>query len=131
MTPQVARCNKRSPGQGCDATGGFNRNHAILGASESCVAVNPSDMCVALAVLDAKVHVVGPNGERQIPLTAFHRLPEDRPDQDTELFAGELIVEIELPPLAFASRLNLSKGSRPGELRLCARVGRCGARLGR
>ncbi len=98
-----ARCNKRTPGEGCDALGGFNRNHAILGASAACVAVNPSDMCVALAVLDATVHVVGPNGDRQIPLTAFHRRPGDRPDQDTNLIDGELIVEIELPPLAFAS----------------------------
>lgn len=97
-------CNKRDPGQGCDAIGGFNRNHAILGASKSCIAVHPSDMCVALAALDAVVQVLGPNGMRQIPLVEFHRLPEDRPDTDTALEHGELITEIELPPISFAGR---------------------------
>lgn len=104
-----ARCNKRVPGQGCDALGGFNRNHAILGASDDCIAVNPSDMCVALSALDAKVHVLGPNGARQLLLTEFHRLPGDRPDQDTNLAVGELITEIEVSPLAFARRSTYRK----------------------
>lgn len=104
-----ARCNKRTPGQGCDAIGGFNRNHAILGASSACIAVHPSDMCVALAALDGTVHVLGPNGSRQLPLTDFHRLPGDRPDKDTNLEAGELIVAIELPPPAFGARQTYRK----------------------
>ena len=97
-----ARCNKRQPGQGCDAIGGFNRNHAILGASDACIAVHPSDMCVALAALDAFVHVLSPRGQRRLPMTHFHRLPGNTPDRDTELDAGELITEVELPPLAFS-----------------------------
>ena len=72
---QAARCNKRTPGSGCDAIGGFNRMHAILGASDSCIATHPSDMCVALAALDATVHVQGESGERTIPFNAFHHLP--------------------------------------------------------
>ena len=104
-----ALCNKRAPGQGCDAIGGFNRNHAILGASSSCIAVHPSDMCVALAALDAKVHVLGPNGTRVLPITGFHRLPEDRPDRDTNLEAGELITQIELPSIAFAAHSTYRK----------------------
>jgi xanthine dehydrogenase YagS FAD-binding subunit len=75
----AARCNKRTPGEGCDAREGFNRNHAVLGASQACVATHPSDMCVALAALDAVVTVKGTNGSRDIPLTAFHRLPGDTP----------------------------------------------------
>jgi xanthine dehydrogenase YagS FAD-binding subunit len=101
-----SHCNKRQPGQGCDAIGGFNRNHAILGASDACVATNPSDMCVALAALDALVHVKGASGERTLPLTALHRLPEDHPERDTALEPGELITAVELPapsPAAAAS----------------------------
>jgi xanthine dehydrogenase YagS FAD-binding subunit len=98
----TARCNKREPGLGCDALEGFNRMHAILGASESCIPTHPSDMCVALAVLDAKVNVIGPNGERTIPFDDFHRLPEDTPQIDTNLQPGELIIGIEIPPLGFA-----------------------------
>lgn len=93
-------CNKRQPGQGCDALDGFNRMHAILGASASCVATHPSDMCVALAALDAKVHLRGQGGERTIPFTELHRLPEDRPDIETTLEPGELITAIELAPAA-------------------------------
>lgn len=92
-----ARCNKREAGAGCDAVGGFNRIHAILGASADCVATHPSDMCVALAALDAIVHVEGPSGQRSIPIAAFHRLPGDRPDLETNLEPGELITSIELP----------------------------------
>jgi xanthine dehydrogenase YagS FAD-binding subunit len=93
-----SRCNKRSPGQGCDAIGGFTRIHAILGASPACIATHPSDMAVALAALDATVHVEGPGRTRIIPLVDLHRLPGDRPDRDTVLEPGELITAIALPP---------------------------------
>ena len=92
-----SRCNKREPGSGCDAIGGFNRYHAILGASSACVATNPSDMCVALAALDARVHVAGSAGVRTIAVAEFHRLPGDRPDLETLLDAGEVIVAVEIP----------------------------------
>ena len=98
-----SRCNKRDPGSGCDAHEGFNRIHAILGASPSCVATHPSDMCVALAALDATVHVEGGGGARTLQFDALHRLPGDRPDIDTVLTPGELITAIELPPLPFAA----------------------------
>lgn len=91
-------CNKRQPGSGCAAIGGLTRQHAILGASEHCIAVHPSDMCVALAALDAVLHVRSANGERQIAFADFHRLPDDRPELDTTLAAGELITHIALPP---------------------------------
>lgn len=90
-------CNKREPGSGCPAAHGLARQHAILGASPDCVATHPSDMCVALAALDAEVHVVGRDGERVIPFASFHRLPGDRPDVDTTLRPGELITHIEVP----------------------------------
>jgi xanthine dehydrogenase YagS FAD-binding subunit len=93
----AARCNKRNAGEGCDARDGFNRNHAVLGASESCVATHPSDMCVALAALDAIVTVRGRNGSREIPLIAFHRLPGDTPQVDTVLEPGELIIAVTVP----------------------------------
>jgi xanthine dehydrogenase YagS FAD-binding subunit len=105
---EAARCNKRQPGQGCDAIDGFNRNHAILGASPACVATHPSDMCVALAALDAVVHLKSVKGERALPLTELHRLPDDHPEIDTMLEPGELITGIELPP-AFASRSTYRK----------------------
>ena len=104
-----ARCNKRAPGEGCDAIGGLNRNHAILGASDACIATHPSDMCVALAALDAVVHVQGVDGARAIAFTDLHRLPEDRPDVETLLQPGELITRIALPPLAFARRSTYRK----------------------
>jgi xanthine dehydrogenase YagS FAD-binding subunit len=97
-----SRCNKRAPGAGCDAIEGFNRNHAILGASVKCVATHPSDMCVALVALDAIVHLQGGHGTRSLPLTELHRLPVDHPDIDTVLEQGELITAVELPPLPFA-----------------------------
>jgi xanthine dehydrogenase YagS FAD-binding subunit len=90
-------CNKRQPGTGCPAIGGVNRLHAILGASDQCIATHPSDMCVALAALRAIVHVQSVRGDRQIPFDEFHRLPGDRPDVDTTLLADELITHIELP----------------------------------
>jgi xanthine dehydrogenase YagS FAD-binding subunit len=105
----AARCNKRTPGEGCDARDGFNRNHAVLGASESCVATHPSDMCVALAALDAVVTVRGKNGSRDIPLIAFHRLPGDTPQIDTMLEPGELIIAVTLPPNGIAARCSYRK----------------------
>ena len=104
-----SRCNKRELGQGCDAIDGFNRGHAILGASPACVATHPSDMCVALAALDAAVHLRGPGGERVVPLVDFHRLPDGRPDIETVIEPGELITAIELPALAFAGRSSYRK----------------------
>ena len=104
-----SRCNKRNPGQGCDAFEGFNRNHAILGASSSCVATHPSDMCVALAALDAKVHLRGASGERTLLLNDLHRLPEDHPELETQLNSGELITAVELPPLPMAARSTYRK----------------------
>ncbi len=82
---EAARCNKRAPGSGCDAIGGFNRIHAILGASEDCIATHASDMCVALAALDATVHVEGPGGQRSIPFVDFHLLPGQTPHIETLL----------------------------------------------
>jgi xanthine dehydrogenase YagS FAD-binding subunit len=105
----AARCNKRVPGEGCDARDGFNRNHAVLGASEACVATHPSDMCVALAALDAAVTVRGKNGSRDIPLIAFHRLPGDTPQVETELKPGELITAVTLPPNGIAARSHYRK----------------------
>jgi xanthine dehydrogenase YagS FAD-binding subunit len=90
-------CHKREPGTGCPAIGGLTRQHAILGASEHCIATHPSDMCVALAALDATVHVRSVSGTRAIPFAQFHRLPGDRPDIDTILAPGELITHIALP----------------------------------
>jgi xanthine dehydrogenase YagS FAD-binding subunit len=105
----AARCNKREPGAGCDALEGFNRMHAILGASSACVATHPSDMCVALAALDATVHLAGAGGARTLPFEALHRLPGDTPDRETELQPGELVTAIELPPLAMARRSTYRK----------------------
>ena len=99
-----SRCNKRSPGEGCDAIGGFNRGHAVLGGSSACVATHPSDMCVALAALDAIVHLRGTSGERTVALCDLHRLPEDRPDLETVLAPGELITAVELPAPAIATQ---------------------------
>jgi len=99
-----SRCNKREPGSGCDAAGGFNRYNAILGASDACSATHPSDMCVALAALDARVHVAGPAGTRIVPLVEFHRLPGNRPDVETGLERGEIITAVEIPASPFAPR---------------------------
>jgi xanthine dehydrogenase YagS FAD-binding subunit len=99
-----SRCNKRSPGQGCDAIAGLNRNHAILGTSSACIATHPSDMCVALAAFDAAVHVRSAKGERTIPFTELHRLPADHPEIETVLEQGELITAIELPVFPVAAQ---------------------------
>ena len=104
-----SRCNKRTPGQGCDAIEGFNRIHAILGASSSCVATHPSDMCVALAALGAVVHLQGSAGTRTLPMTDLHRLPFDHPQMETMLAAGELITAVELPALPMAARSTYRK----------------------
>jgi len=96
-------CNKREPGSGCPARGGLNRIHAVLGASEHCIATHPSDFCVALAALDARVHVRGSGGARTIAFADFHRLPGDRPELDNTLAPGELITGIELPEEGFAA----------------------------
>lgn len=94
-------CNKREPGSGCGAIGGYNRIHAILGTSEACIATNPSDMCVALAALDAVVRVTGPAGERTIPIADFHRLPGNEPQYDNTVQPGELVTAIDLPAQGF------------------------------
>jgi xanthine dehydrogenase YagS FAD-binding subunit len=95
-------CNKREPGTGCSAIDGFNRMHAVLGTSDQCIAVHPSDMCVALAALEAVVRVTGKNGDRAIPFSDFHRLPGDTPQIDTNLQPDEIITSIDLPPKGFA-----------------------------
>jgi xanthine dehydrogenase YagS FAD-binding subunit len=102
-------CNKREPGSGCPAVAGINRMHAILGASEHCIAVHPSDMCVALAALDARVLATGRAGERSIAFADFHRLPGDRPQIDTTLRPDEIITAVELPPQGFAKNYTYLK----------------------
>jgi len=99
---QTAHCNKRTPESGCDALDGFNRAHAILGASSSCVATHPSDMCVALAALDATIHVEGRHGSRTIPFTEFHLLPGKTPERESQLAPDELITVVEVPGFAAA-----------------------------
>ena len=96
-------CNKREPGSGCSAINGFNRIHAILGSSEHCIAVHPSDMAIALAALDARINVSSQQGDRVIPILDFHRLPGDTPHIDTNLQADEIITGIDLPPQGFAA----------------------------
>jgi len=102
-------CNKREPGSGCSAINGLNRMHAILGTSEACIATHPSDMCVALAALDAKVQVVGPAGERTISFADFHRLPLDTPQRDTNLEPNELLAAVELPAQGFRTNYTYLK----------------------
>jgi xanthine dehydrogenase YagS FAD-binding subunit len=102
-------CNKREPGSGCPAREGYHRTLAILGASEACIATHPSDMAVAMVALDAVVRVLGPSGERTIPLINFHRLPGDEPQRDTLLEHGELITAVDLPQLPFATRSRYRK----------------------
>src|SRR5205085_5355406 len=92
--PSFRECNKRTPGSGCAALHGFSRIHAILGASQHCIATHPSDMCVALAALEAVINVRGPRGERAIPMASFHRLPGTTPHLDTNLQRDELITSI-------------------------------------
>ena len=102
-------CNKREPGSGCSAITGVNRIHAILGTSEACIATHPSDMCVALAALEAEVHVTGPAGERVIAFADFHRLPGNTPQLDSNLNADEIITAVELPARGFAANYSYLK----------------------
>ncbi|WP_375411002.1 FAD binding domain-containing protein [uncultured Bradyrhizobium sp.] len=102
-------CNKREPGSGCSAIEGINRMHAILGTSEACIATHPSDMCVALAALEASVHVAGPSGKRAIAFSDFHRLPGDTPQRDSNLDADEIVVAVELPARGFAANYSYLK----------------------
>ncbi|HET8840882.1 MAG TPA: xanthine dehydrogenase family protein subunit M [Ktedonobacteraceae bacterium] len=96
-------CNKRIPGSGCPAREGYHRTLAILGSSAACIATHPSDMAVALVALDAVVHILGPRGERVVPLVEFYRLPGNEPQRDTTIEYGELITAIDLPPLPLAA----------------------------
>ena len=102
-------CNKREPGTGCSAVDGYNKDHAILGASSQCVATHPSDMAVAMTALDAVVRTQGPAGEREIPVTDFYRLPGQEPERDTSLEHAELITGVDLPPLGFSSNSRYRK----------------------
>lgn len=102
-------CNKRQPGSGCSAMQGLNRQHAIFGTSEHCIATHPSDMCVALAALDASVRVMGPAGERSIPFRDFHRLPGDTPERDSNLALDELILSVDLPAQSFSRHYSYLK----------------------
>jgi xanthine dehydrogenase YagS FAD-binding subunit len=100
----VSACNKRKPGSGCAAIGGYSRMHAVLGVSDHCIAAHPSDMCVALLALDALVHTLGPRGERSILFNDFHRLPGAQPELENVLQPGELVTSISLPRTPFAAR---------------------------
>lgn len=102
-------CNKREPGSGCGAIGGVNRIHAILGASDKCIATNPSDMCVALAALNATVQVTGVDGDRAIPILDYHRLPGDDPSRDNTLRPGELVTAVDLPDEDFSGNYTYLK----------------------
>ena len=102
-------CNKREPGSGCSAINGYNRIHAILGTSGHCIATHPSDMCVALAALEAVVKVKGKSGERSIAMADFHRLPGDRPELDNNLQNDELVTAIELPAKGFPKNFTYLK----------------------
>lgn len=102
-------CNKREPGSGCGALGGYNRMHAIFGASDKCIAVNPSDMNVAMVALDATVHISGTKGTRMIKFADFHRLPGDHPELDNNLQKGELITAVDLPASTFSKNVHYVK----------------------
>ena len=102
-------CNKRDPGSGCGAREGYHRIHAIFGASDACIATHPSDMCVALAALDAAVELQGARGRRLLSLADFHRLPGTTPERDTNVARDELIVAVRVPPSAFSARSDYLK----------------------
>jgi xanthine dehydrogenase YagS FAD-binding subunit len=102
-------CNKREPGSGCSAITGYNRDHAILGTSDHCIAFHPSDMCVAMAALGATIHVEGPKNKRSIPFADFHLLPGQTPHLEHNLKTGELITGIELPAMTYATRSHYLK----------------------
>ena len=122
----ASACNKREPGTGCDARGGENRLHAVLGWSESCIATHPSDFCVPLVALDAVVEIEGRAGRREVAFEALHRLPGDTPQQETVLEPGDLIVALRLPADArgIRSACALPESPRTHVFRLCRRVGR-------
>jgi xanthine dehydrogenase YagS FAD-binding subunit len=105
----TTRCNKREPGSGCDALDGFTRSTAVLGTSDSCIATHPSDLCVALAALDARVETESTRGKRLLPLAEFHQLPGNTPHIETQLAADELITALEVPPLPFAAHSRYRK----------------------
>jgi len=107
--PAFPMCNKRQPGSGCGALEGYNRIHAILGQSDQCIATHPSDMCVALAALDAIVRVEGLRGERTIPMGEFHRLPGNTPNVETNLQPNELVTAVDIPAIPFATRSHYLK----------------------
>lgn len=112
-TPGGYGCNKRTPGTGCAALEGFNRTHAVLGTSEHCIATHPSDMCVAMAALEAVIHTEGPKGKRTIPIAEFHKLPGNTPHIENALEAGELITNVDLPkPVAGAKSVYLKLRDR-------------------
>ncbi len=96
-TPGGYGCNKRTPGTGCAALDGYHRTHAILGTSDHCIATHPSDMCVAMAALEAVIHVEGPKGKRTIPFADFHKLPGDTPNIENALEPGDLVTHVDLP----------------------------------
>ena len=109
MDTGFPHCNKRAPGTGCGAIDGFPRTHAIFGASDQCIATHPSDMCVALAALEATIRVQSRSGERRIPVADFHRLPGSTPEIDTNLKPDELILSIDLPPSPYAGHSHYLK----------------------
>jgi xanthine dehydrogenase YagS FAD-binding subunit len=112
-TPGGDGCNKRTPGTGCAAMDGFNRMHAVLGTSEACIATHPSDMCVAMAALEAVIHTEGPKGKRTIPFADFHKLPGNTPQIENALEPGELITYVDLPkPVADAKSVYLKLRDR-------------------
>lgn len=112
-TPGGYGCNKRTPGSGCAAMEGFHRTHAILGTSDQCIATHPSDMCVAMAALEATIHVEGPRGKRAIPIAEFHKLPGATPHLEHALEAGEIITHVDLPkPVAGAKSVYLKLRDR-------------------
>jgi len=105
----ATRCNKREPGAGCDAQEGWTRMHAVLGGSAQCIAAHPSDMCVALAALDAVVRVRGPQGDRELPVTELHLLPGDHPEREFALNPGELITSVYIPATPLAAHSHYVK----------------------
>ena len=116
-------CNKREPGTGCPAINGFNRSLAVLGTSEHCIATNPSDMCVAMAALEATIHVEGPKGSRAVPIGEFHLLPGNTPDRETVLEPGDLITSVTLPPPVVRKQARVSEAARQSVVRIRPGVG--------
>jgi xanthine dehydrogenase YagS FAD-binding subunit len=116
--PAVAACNKRTPGSGCAAVAGPARMHAILGATQDCIAAHASDLCVPLVALDAVVHIQGVGGRRSVPLTEFYVLPGDRPDVENVLEHGELITQVDVPLLPGPCTVGLPEGARPRLVRV-------------